>query len=181
MLEGRKITVTRAAAGDVDLMAGILDEAALWLESRGFPGWPRPFPVSWIRAGMLVGTCYIAWDGPMPVGTFTLQRTDPTFWGERADERPGHALYLHRLAVRRSHKGLGRALLDLAEDMTRRSGTVCLRLDCVAADSGICAYYAAAGFEHRGDINVMRGGPWKASLYEKTLIPLNQRSRAEGR
>ena len=118
---------------------------------------------------MLVGTCYIAWDGAAPVGTFTLQWTDPAFWGERPDEGPDRARYLHRLAVRRSYKGLGRALVDLAEELTRRSGATCLRLDCLATDPGIRAYYEAAGFEYRGDVDVIRREPWRASLYEKQM------------
>ena len=179
-LEGGRIRVTTVGTGEVELVTAILDEAALWLDSRGLPGWPRPFPVDWIQAGISVGTCYLAWDGPMPVGTFTLQRTDPTFWGIRADEPPNYAQYLHRLAIRRSHEGLGRALLDLAQRLARRSGAVCLRLDCVAANPGIRRYYEAAGFEHRGDIDVMRGGSWRASLYEKRLVPLNRRPLAEG-
>ena len=169
MLEGGRIRVLTAGAGEVDLVAGILDEAALWLESRGLGQWPRPFPVEWIRSGLAVGTCYLAWDGLMPVGTFSLQPTDPAFWGERPNEPPNYAMYLHRLAVRRSHRGLGRSLLDYAQVLTRMSGAVCLRLDCMAANPRIRTYYEAAGFEHRGDVDV-RGRLWRASLYEKVLV-----------
>lgn len=169
VLEGGRICVTTVAANEMHLVAGILDEAAGWLESRGLPAWPRPFPVDWIQAGISLGTCYLAWDGPTPVGTFTLQRTDPAFWGERRDEPADYALYLHRFAVLRSHRGLGRVLLEFAQGLTQRSGASCLRLDCVAANPGIRRYYEAAGFKHRGDIDVTRGGPWTASLYEKPL------------
>jgi GNAT superfamily N-acetyltransferase len=168
-LDCREVAITEAGDGDLGLVAGVLEEAALWLESRGIPAWPVPFPVDWIRAGMEVGTCYLAWEGTTAVGTFTLQRTDPTFWGERTDEGPGRAMYLHRLAIRRSHKGLGHDLLELAEELTRQSGAAFLRLDCLATDPVIRAYYEAAGFEHRGDIEVFRGEPWQASLYEKLL------------
>jgi len=169
MLDGGRIRVSTVGAGQVDLVAGILDEAALWLESRGFGQWPRPFPADRIRAGMTVGTCYLAWDGPAPVGTFSLQPADPAFWGERPHEPPNYAMYLHRLAVRRSHRGLGRSLLDFAQLLTRRSGAVCLRLDCMAANPRIRSYYETAGFEHRGDVEV-RGRLWLVSLYEKVLV-----------
>jgi GNAT superfamily N-acetyltransferase len=169
ILGDRQFTVTAAGEDDLGLVADILEEASRWLESRGIPAWPQPFPVDWIRGGMRVGTCYLAWDGTTPVATFTLQWTDPAFWGERPDEGPNHARHLHRLAVRRSYRGLGRALLDLAEDLTRRSGAKYLRLDCLATDPGIRAYYEAAGFEYRGDVDVVHREPWRASLYEKIL------------
>lgn len=167
-IEGGRIRVLAVGADEVHFVVSILDEASAWLESRGLGQWPQPFPVDWITAGLTVGTCYLAWDGPMPVGTFALQRTDPTFWGERPDEPPGYARYLHRVAVRRSHRGLGRALLDVAQALTLRSGAVCLRLDCMAANPGIRGYYEKQGFEHRGDLNVP-GLTWRASLYEKLL------------
>ena len=168
MIEGGRIRVLAVGEDEVDFVASILDEASAWLERRGLGQWPRPFPVDWITAGRTAGICYLAWEGPMPVGTFALQRTDTTFWGERPDEPPGYALYLHRLAVRRSHRGLGRSLLDLAQALTLRSGAVCLRLDCMAANPGIRGYYERRGFEHCGDLDVP-GLTWRASLYEKSL------------
>jgi GNAT superfamily N-acetyltransferase len=63
----------------------------------------------------------------------------------------GAAGYLHRLAVRRAAAGLGAFLLTWAADVTRRTGRRSLRLDCVAANTGLRGYYEKAGFQHRGD------------------------------
>lgn len=71
------------------------------------------------------------------------------------DGVPGAAaLYVHRVAVRRSASGLGAVILRWAADVARQQGRKALRLDCVASNSRLRAYYAAAGFAHRGDATV---------------------------
>jgi protein-tyrosine phosphatase len=106
---------------------------------------------------------YLAWDGAEAVGTFCLWDADPELWGER----PPDALYLHRLAVRRSHAGLGRDLLARAERLTAAAGRRCLRLDCMAGNPDLRAYYERAGFRLCGVQRWPNG--WESSLYEKEV------------
>ena len=163
-----RIRVAAARADEMLVAAGILDEASAWLESRGLERWPRPIPLTALEATLALGPTYLAWDGPTAVGTFSLYRTDARFWGERPAEPPGYARYLHKLAIRRSHPGLGRELVALAARLAREGGAACLRLDCVAGNPAIRAYYEAAGFEYRGQVS----GPAfdvPYALYEKPL------------
>lgn len=118
-----------ASTGELAIVAGILDEASAWLEARGNPHWPRPFPVALLQADPANRIVYLAWDGSTPAGTFALHRADRTFWGDMPAEPPGHAMYLHKLAVRRDYRGLGRGLVELAAVIARSSGAECLRLD----------------------------------------------------
>ena len=168
LIDGGRIRLAAASKEELASVAEILDEASAWLEARGFPQWPRPFPVALLETDLANGIAYLAWDGSTPVGTFALHRTDPTFWGELPAEPPGHAQYLHKLAVRRRNRGLGRALVDLAVVIARASGASCLRLDCIADNPGLRRYYEDQGFEHRGDLHVpaLIG---RTSLYEKRL------------
>jgi GNAT superfamily N-acetyltransferase len=168
LIEGGRIRVSVSARAELPKAAEILDEASAWLEGRGLVGWPRPFPIEFLEAGLAKGDTYLAQAGATALGTFTLYRSDATFWGERPHEPPDHARYLHRLAVRRGHRGLGRALVDLAEIIARAAGAACLRLDCAAGNPGLRRYYEELGFEHRGDLDVP-GLNWRASLYEKPL------------
>jgi hypothetical protein len=57
---------------------------------------------------------YLVTKGAETVATVTLLWHDPSFWKERED-----AAFVHRLAVRRGHPGLGRSLLDWAADQAR--------------------------------------------------------------
>jgi hypothetical protein len=58
------------------------------------------------------------------------------------------------LAVRRGYPGLGAALLGWAAESVRDAGRRFVRLDCVAGNPRLRAYYEAAGFAHRGDVAV---------------------------
>jgi ribosomal protein S18 acetylase RimI-like enzyme len=167
VFEGR-IRVRRAAKGELPVVAHLLEEVSAWLESRGQLGWLRPFPVATLEATLALGPTFLAWDGEAAAGTFALHQTDVRFWGERPAESPGHARYLHKLAVRRGYAGLGRELVALAERLAREGGADRLRLDCRADSPGIRSYYESAGFEYRGEI----GGPGfdtVYALYEKSL------------
>jgi hypothetical protein len=58
------------------------------------------------------------------------------------------------MAVRRSAPGLGSVILGWAAGVARQQGREALRLDCVASNRRLRAYYEAAGFVHRGDVTV---------------------------
>jgi GNAT superfamily N-acetyltransferase len=157
------VEVRLAGPEDVELVARILEEAAAWLRSRGIDQWPVVFPRGVVAEHVGRRECYLAWDGAEAVGTLSLQAADPEMWGER----PPDALYLHGLAVRRGHAGLGRELLAWAERAADAAGKCCLRLDCMAGNPGLRAYYEGAGFELRGTRRW--DGGWESSLYEKTV------------
>jgi GNAT superfamily N-acetyltransferase len=167
-IDGGRVVVTVATREELAVVADILDEASAWSEGRGVALWPRPFPIEVLEASLAQGEAYLARDGSSAVGTFALHRIDSTFWGDRAGEPDGHARYLHKLAVRRGHPGLGRALVGLAEAIAREDGASYLRLDCDATRPRLSRYYEELGFEYRGEI-VVAPGNWRASLYERPL------------
>jgi GNAT superfamily N-acetyltransferase len=168
----RALVITRAESRlDLRAAAGILDEAAWWLASRGLPGWR---PGSFSRSGTLQrrvllsafrsGDLFLGWEGGQAVATVSLLWEDRLYWPDAAAD----AGYVHRLAVRRNAagRGVGRAVLRWAEGQTRSRGKRYLRLNCSARDPGIRSYYERAGFVHRRDATV-RGADM--SLYEKDL------------
>ncbi len=172
------IRIASATPEQLPTAAAVLDEVSAWLEAQGHGQWPVPFPTERLLPPETGAICYLAWDGATAVATYTLQRRDPIFWpgedleAEQKDE-PGTAsssrsVYIHRLAVRRGYRGLGRALLAEIERTARSWGATCLRLDCMAGNARIKGYYEDAGFEYRGDVAVLHL-TWLASLYEKPL------------
>ena len=163
------ITFRLAALGDTDTVLRILNEAAEWLAVRGIAGWKAG---QWRRAKLEAaigrGETYLALDERAVVGTMCLQWGDDEMWPGASDD----AGYVHRLAVgRAAHgRGIGRTLLAFAERTAREDGKRSLRLDCACASAGLRAYYTAAGFSWRGDLEV-RGATdtWCGSLFEKPL------------
>lgn len=90
------------------------------------------------------GELVLARDGQTAIACMYLQDSDARFWPEARD---GEALYVHRLAVRRSHggRGVSRALLDWAASEARRMGRPFIRLDTEMRPA-LLALYENAGF-----------------------------------
>jgi protein-tyrosine phosphatase len=163
--EAEPLRITPAVAADLATVVALDEESAAWLRGRGFdPGEP-PRPLAEIyRERLASGEVYLAWLGVDPAGMLTLQRTDPRVWPGAPDD----ALYVHGLMVSRRHSGhrIGLRLLDWASGQVAAAGRPFLRLDCLANNPVLRAYYERAGFVYRGTIR------WKAyegARYERPV------------
>jgi len=83
------------------------------------------------------------------VGTLTVDHDDPAW-----SDQPANAAYVHRMAVTRHGAALGTWLLAWVGDQAHTAGREAIRLDCVADNTGLCAYYERHGFRSRGDVRV---------------------------
>jgi hypothetical protein len=163
-----------AAPGQVDEVLAVLGEAAAWLQARGVAQWPSRFERSWVEGDVRGGATWLVLASGTVSGTVTLDHGD-SVW----DDLPGAAaLYVHRMAVRRSAPGLGAVILGWAAGLARQQGREALRLDCVASNGRLRACYEAAGFTHRGDVTVagapgqrLDEGPVTVSRYERRPGP----------
>jgi GNAT superfamily N-acetyltransferase len=150
----RQIEFRVARPDQLDDVLGVLNEAAAWLQQRGITQWPARFEPSWVEAAMSRGETWLVETGNTISGTVTMNWSD-RLWSDTVGKS---AAYLHRVAVRRQAPGLGAAILAWAADTARRRGCDALRLDCVASNDRLRAYYEMAGFVYRGDVTV-RGTP----------------------
>lgn len=166
------IEIRPAAASEVPAVIDVLADASAWLASRGIDQWPKRFSDSFISATAERGDLYVAVEEPEVVGgTITLQWSDPMFWAERCD-----AGFFHRLAIRRSHTGLGRRLIDWADYHTEQRGRPYLCLDAMTSNRRLRDYYEDLGFEEVGQIEGPREHPhasahgrWQATLYQRPV------------
>ena len=143
-------------------MLAVLADAAAWLRERGVEQWPDRFPTEWVMPAIEAGETWLAeYDGQI-AGTLVVQWADPLFWAGY----PNDAGYLHRLAVRRHGDGLGSRLLRWAERHAAAAGKVYLRLDCVASNESLRAYYERAAYQHVGNVTV---DEYIQSRYEKRV------------
>lgn len=138
-----------ASPSQLDDVLTILDEAARWLQARGVAQWPSRFEPTWVEGALGRGETWLVRVGATTCATVTLDLADSAWNG-----LPGRALYVHRMAVRRQAAGLGAAIIAWAAGAARERGLEALRLDCVASNDRLRAYYEAAGFIHRGDVTV---------------------------
>jgi ribosomal protein S18 acetylase RimI-like enzyme len=151
------VNVRAAGAGDVELVAGMLEESGEW---------PQPFPRDELEDYVVRDELFLVEADGEPAATFTLLWDDPSFWGER----PPDAAYLHKLAVRPEFRGrgLGARIVEWADRRAAAAGRAYLRLDCKRDNPRIRGYYEQLGFEHRGDVDHPR---FRAALYERPVRP----------
>ena len=143
-------------------MLAVLADAAAWLRARGVDQWPDRFSTEWVMPAIEAGETWLAEANGEAVGTLVVQWDDPLFWAGY----PNDAGYLHRLAVRRHGDGLGSRLLRWAERHAAAAGKAYLRLDCVASNESLRAYYERAAYEYVGDVTV---GEYVQSRYQKRV------------
>jgi len=160
------VNIRGARRQDVETVAGLIDEATVWVRELGHEQWTLPFPRDELAAAIERGEVYLGEVNGEPVGTVTILSDDPVYWGER----PPDALYVHKLAVRRDHagRGIGAAIVEWADARAAAAGRDFLRLDCLRDDPAIRAYYERLGFEHRGDLDDEARG-LVLSLYERPV------------
>jgi GNAT superfamily N-acetyltransferase len=161
-----------AGPEDVEAVADVLAEVSAWLQSKGIAQWPDRFSADFLLGYTRRRELYVATEGGDVVGTVTLQWSDQPFWGDRQD-----AGFVHRLAVRRSHSGSGRALLDWAEGQVEAKGRSFLCLDTLSSNTRLRRYYEDIGFRAVGEITGPADHPtdpalgqWRATLYEKVVL-----------
>jgi protein-tyrosine phosphatase len=162
-----EVVVAPASPRDAGAVLQLRDSLASWLVARGIDQWrPGDMPLAWIEECAAQGWIFTARREGDLVGSVTLVWTDPLIWADRNEP----AGYIHMLMVDREHAhlGLGRSLLDWAEQQIVVSGHRRARLDCVSGNPGLCAYYERAGYQLVGE-REFEGSIPTVGLYEKAL------------
>lgn len=153
-----------AGQEDADLICQMLVEAAEWMISQGIFQWtPEQFTKEEILSYFEYREIYILYAHLEPAAMFTLQQSDPDYWGMRNSK--GYN-YLHRLTVRRafSSSGLGAHIVEWASIRTRDIGAKGLRLDCLATNLKLNSFYQRLGFRYMG--TALKNGR-EYNLYEQ--------------
>jgi protein-tyrosine phosphatase len=165
------LVIRTASPDEADLVLGLLRSAN---SARAAPGtgWGSAFPD--VLGDLPEGLVHLGWIGDCAVGTFVLRWSDEQVWGPG----DGDGGYVHRLATHpdAAGQGIGRRLVDAADELTARQGRHWLRLDCERGNPRLRAYYEALGFRYVRDEQVprvARPGNRSASLYERpvTAVP----------
>jgi GNAT superfamily N-acetyltransferase len=124
-------TVRRAALAEVHDAVAIVREAATWAAARGIEVWgPREIREEAFEASARKAELLIGFADQTPAATMLLQTEDPIYW---PNETPASALYLHKVAIRRSFAGQGwlARLIDFAVVEANSAGIPRLRLDTI--------------------------------------------------
>lgn len=159
-----------AADADLAAVVRLRDNAARWMLAQGVTGQWRPGELDGdhFRRIMESGEVWLAEAADRVVGAWELWWEDEDAWGPQ----PPTAGYVHRLMVDHSSvpPGTGRQLLRFAECRVAETGRGLVRLDCLAGNARLNAYYLNAGYQVVGskEGKPQPGGPPKSfTLHEK--------------
>ncbi len=161
MKESRN-SIRQANTADIGPLREILLEAVRWLEEEGEPLWrEEDFPEEDLARDVQDGLYFLAECDDMAVGVVKFELSDELHWPDLPEDE---SVFLHRLAVRRSHAGgeVSSAILRWALDRAASLGRRYLRLDC-AKRPKLQAVYERFGFRWHSDRQV---GPWLVARYE---------------
>jgi len=157
---------------DLTALVRLRDDAARWMLAHGITGQWRPGELDeeHFRRIMKQGEVWLAEVGGRIAGAWELWWEDEAAWGPQ----PPAAGYMHRLMVDRdvAAPGTGRLLLGAAERRVAATGRTCVRLDCLAGNAQLNAYYQQAGYRvvGRKEGKPQPGGkPKSFTLLEKKL------------
>lgn len=162
-----EITITRANEDEAILVANILNEANQTKLSHGDNAWGvEGWTAEEVAQCMQDSTIYLFKKDDEFVGTVSLQSEDSEVWGTQTDA----ALYIHRLARTKKSSGLGKIIIDWALQEAIAEGKEFLRLDCPAANSGLCGYYESEGFIRiRSIVDPTHPKHTETTLYERPV------------
>jgi ribosomal protein S18 acetylase RimI-like enzyme len=169
--EAGLLTIARAGSADYDAVLAILREAADWLSARGNPPWNHWYMdvgERILRERLENHEVSLFERDSSPVGTLTIQWSDPEQWGERGlDDRAG---YIHGIAITRSVGGMrvGEQLLQWAVETIAARGRQFARLDAIASNAVLCRYYEQRGFRPL-DTAILFAGIYTVRLFEREL------------
>lgn len=172
MNDVNELCFRRADETDLSALVRLRDGAAHWMLAQGITGQWRPGELGedHFRRIMASGEVWMAEAHGRVAGAWELWWADDDAWGPQ----PPVAGYVHRLMVDRdtARPGTGRLLLRAAERRVAAVGRAFVRLDCLAGNARLNAYYVNDGYRPVGRKagKPQPGGvPKSFTLLEKTL------------
>lgn len=171
-MNGTDMTLRRATPDDAPAVVKLFDEAIAWFQQIGNTGqWgtqpfsERPDQLERVRSWCGEDGAWVAVDGSGRIAGFLAL-------GPRQEYVPPvdePELYVRVLI--RSHAlpvpGVGRRLLEFAEQEARRAGVPLLRVDCYRGGSGdLVRFYESCGYRRTAEFEV-KG--WPGQVLERRL------------
>jgi ribosomal protein S18 acetylase RimI-like enzyme len=164
--------ITIAAEKDIDKIMGLIRDCVRDLEAHGVYQWGEHYPTREIIRGDIDSkSMHMLGEGGEILGIITLNEEQPLEWRKiRWSTEEGRILAVHRFAVspRWQKQGIGRLLLDFAEEYAMNKGYSSIRLDAYSGNPRAIEIYEKHQYKRVGQICL----PWRnlrAYCYEKIL------------
>lgn len=146
-------SVRLATPDDLEVILGLIDDAADWLRTRNTDQWSKPWPNRLERdlrvvRGLMACRTWLVEDDGTAVATVTYRPDgNQDLWTDQEQSEP--AVYMSRLVINRSYAGhgIGADLTNWAGARARREfGAETLRIDVWTDNYRLHEYYMSHGF-----------------------------------
>ena len=126
------------------------------LRKKGIDQWDRFYPNRFVMKNDLKnGTLFGIKEEKQLIGAIVLDKNEnKQYMKLQWNDHSGRPLIIHRLAVHPIHqgKGLGKRLLNFAEEYALKKGYTSIRMDVYSQNPGAVRMYERAGYQVRGTI-----------------------------
>ncbi len=148
-------SVRLATPADLEVILGLIDDAAGWLRTRNTNQWSKPWPNRLERdlrvvRGLMACRTWLVEDDGIPVATVTYRPDgNQDLWTD--EEQSESAVYMSRLVINRAYagQGVGADLTNWAGARARREfGAQTLRIDVWTDNYRLHEYYMGRGFTY---------------------------------
>jgi GNAT superfamily N-acetyltransferase len=159
-------TIAPTTQNQVQQTSHVLSEAVAWMTERNNSLWQaNEVTPAAIEQDVFAGRYHQVSLKAGAVAVFKLDVADSTYWPESS---PNDALYVHRIAVLRSHAGFGipSLIINYAEQVALRLKIDRLRLDCQRSRTKLRHLYEGLGFTFHSNIDLT---DYHGARYERIL------------
>jgi GNAT superfamily N-acetyltransferase len=148
-------SVRLATPADLEMILGLIDDAADWLRTRNTDQWSKPWPNRLERdlrvvRGLMACRTWLVEDDGIPVATVTYRPDgNQDLWTDEEQSEP--VVYMSRLVINRAYagRGVGADLTNWAGARARREfGAETLRIDVWTDNYRLHEYYMGRGFTY---------------------------------
>jgi ribosomal protein S18 acetylase RimI-like enzyme len=166
---GKVMDINLVAVNEIDLVMSLVKSAIGKMHKTGIEQWGDYYPTKEIfLADIAAGALYAARIDGGIAGIVVINEIQSLEY-ESIDwlDKQGKALAVHRLCVNPlfQGQGIGRKLMQFAEDYARKNQYNSIRLDAFAKNPVSVGLYESLGYQRRGFVTYR---PWSISYcYEK--------------
>lgn len=161
-----KLSLKAGGESEVPNLAAILTQGSQYKLKHNDTVWDEGWSEQEVRDYLKASTPYLITLEGKEVGAVWLQWEDEHLWGSQEPV----AGYMHRLVIKDGFHGkdIGAKVIDEVSRLVEEKGRQFLRLDCPAANTGLCNYYESLGFNKVDEKPVPEYG-YTEALYERAV------------
>ena len=145
------MNITKALPADIPQIMQLLQKRIDWMDEMDLYQWNKThyldcYPAEYFAEKIRTEAVFVARDGGEITAVMALFSADP-----RWEDDGTTAFYVHHLATDPRCPGLGRTMLEYAEQVARSHGRQALRLDSQLVNQKLSRYYENLGYRPVGE------------------------------